>query len=307
MVTVRSAGCGRLVSGLLLAMMLLSCSSGTAMAQQVSHPTMGYTFNVPPGFVEAPEILATNPKFTHAFHKPMPGDDLGVMLIVERMGGTIGGGRVKQSDLPRGLNATLLVLQWQGVDIDVIEFTESSALGPFFNVNAQIPLKREAVQLKVAGKQAYSVEVRTAMAQTLGTLKGESNLIPGAIPGLSSLPMYPALLVLIGLSVMVGGTLIIWRTAQSGERGQALAIAIGLWVVGGAISALRIRELMVIGGSMALTGVIGLLGLFFGWVIRKTGSAFSGQPAAKKKKKSAAPVRKRQRTQYDEYGNVIEE
>lgn len=305
MVTLRSVRCGRLGLGLLLAMLVISCSSGAAFAQLVSHPTLGYTFTLPPGFIEAPEILATNPKFTHAFHKPMPGDELGVMLIVERMGGTIGAGRIKQSDLPRGMNAILLVLKWQGVEIDVVEFTESSAVGPYFNVNAQIPLKREAIQVKAGGKPAYSVEVRTALAQTLGTLKGETNLIPGAIPGLSSSPLYPVLLSLISLFVVVGGSLILWRTARSGERGQALAIAIGLWVLGGALSALRIRELMVIGGSLALTGAIGTLGLFFGWMFRKIGGGVSGGTA--KNKKTSAPVRKRQRVQYDQYGNVIED
>lgn len=307
MVTVAAERRRRLGIGLLLTMVLVGYSGGAAEAQQVSHPTMGYTFTLPPGFVEAPELMATNPKFTHAFRKPMPGDDLGVMLIVERMGGTIGRGRVKKSDLPPGINATLLVLKWQGVDIDVVEFTESSALGPYFNVNAQIPLKGEAVQLKAGGKQAYSIEVRTALAQTLGTFKGETNLIPGAIPGLSSSPLYPVLLSLVSLFIVVAGSLLLWRVARSGERGQALAVAIVMWIGGGAISALRIRELMVIGGSLALTGVIGCLGLFFGWVIRKvSGAASSGGPA-RKKKKQAAPTKARRRVQYDEYGNVIEE
>ena len=296
---------GRAGARCVVVMLLVGCCTGTALAQQVSHPTLGYSFTLPAGFVEAPELAATSPKIAQAFRKPMPGDDLGVMLIVERMGGTIGGGRVKKSDLPPGLNATLLVLKWQGVDIDVVEFTESSVLGPYFNVNAQIPLKREAVQIKVGGKQAHAIEVRTALAQTLGTFKGETNLVPGAIPGLSSSPLYPVLLSLVSLFVIVSGSLILWRIARSGERGQALAVAMMMWIGGAAISALRIRELMVIGGSLALTGVIGMLALFFGWLFRKVAAGFSGGGA--KKKKKAAPVKTRRRVQYDEYGNVIED
>lgn len=298
-----ASGCR--LSGLIVGLFLCGWPGGTALAQQVSHPTLGYSFTVPPGFVEAPEISATNPKFSHAFRKPLPADPLGVMLIIERLGGRIGGERLKQSHLPPGLNATVQVMKWQGVDIDVVEFTESSALGPYFNINAQIPLKREAIQLKIAAKAAHSPEVRATLAHMLTSFKGETNLIPGAIPGIASSPHYPAMLVGASLLTLVVGLAVLWGLSRSGERGQALAVAMMMWIGGGAISALRIRELMVIGGSLALTGVIGMLALFFGWVFRKVAAGFSGGGA--KKKKKAAPVKTRRRVQYDEYGNVIED
>lgn len=275
-----------------------------ALAEDVTHPVLGYTLRVPEGFVADAALAAANPNFTHAFRKTTPGDDVGLMLIVERLRGTIGGERLKRSDLPPGLNAQLTVLNWQGVDIDLLEFNEETPVGTVFNFNAQIPLRKEAIQLRAAGSAQRSVEVRTTLLQALAGLKGETNRIPSVLPsrGNSGSPLYPFLLGAVAIAIIGCGAFGLWRVAHSDQRHLAIVLAIALWVMGMMLAAVRVREAKLVGGAMSMTGFLGL-GIWVVALIRGAG----GSRRPRSKKKSGKPVRKRRPTQYDEFGNVIEE
>jgi hypothetical protein len=83
---------------------------------------------------------------------------------------------------------------------------------------------------------------------------------------------------------------------------MAIVLAIAIWALGMMLAAVRVREAKLVGGAMSMTGFLGL-GIWVVALIRGAGG--TGRPRSKKK--SAKPVRKRRPTQYDEFGNVIEE
>src|SRR5258705_10325525 len=65
------------------------------------------------------------------------------------MQATLGRERLKSSDLPA--SSRLLTVKWQGLDIDAIRTDTSQAGAPLTVYTAQVPLRREAIQVVVAG------------------------------------------------------------------------------------------------------------------------------------------------------------
>src|SRR5258705_5119787 len=68
------------------------------------------------------------------------------------MQATLGRERLKSSDLPA--SSRLLTVKWQGLDIDAIRTDTSQAGAPLTVYTAQVPLRREAIQVVVAGAGA---------------------------------------------------------------------------------------------------------------------------------------------------------
>jgi hypothetical protein len=65
--------------------------------------------------------------------------------------------------------------KWKGFDINGLRTVTSQAGKPVFVLVAQVPLRREAVQLVVGGPADQETRAQTLLVATLATLEGETN------------------------------------------------------------------------------------------------------------------------------------
>ena len=69
----------------------------------------------------------------------------------------------------------LLTVRWQGFDIDVLRTDSVQSGAPIVVYTAQVPLRREAIQVIVAAPLAATAQAQATLNTVLGSLKGESN------------------------------------------------------------------------------------------------------------------------------------
>jgi hypothetical protein len=160
---------------LLLALLLLAAPAMSA--ETVSHPQLGFSMSAPEGFVPTPERVQG--KVIYAFDRP-PVDQqkASVAILVSRLGGTIPHKRLD----PKAVAAknplvTVTTEQWKGFDIDVFRVPEEVEGIRLVTFNAQVPLKREAIQVAVVGEADREEEVRSNLRSVLASLEGESNWV----------------------------------------------------------------------------------------------------------------------------------
>lgn len=146
------------------------------MLQAASNAELGYVMSLPEGFVSIPVEFAGG----------RGGDVVGCwagegsqsshgafVLCVQRMHVTLGREHLKTSDLPA--KSQLLSVRWNGLDLDAIR-TDTAQAGTQITVyTAQVPLRKEAIQVVVAGPTARAAEGLATLNSVLGSLKGETN------------------------------------------------------------------------------------------------------------------------------------
>ena len=137
--------------------------------QAASNAELGYVMSLPEGFVAIPAEFAGG----------RAGDVVGCwvgeafVLCVQRMHATLGREHLKASDLPG--KSQLMTVRWNGLDIDAIR-TDTAQTGAAITVyTAQVPLRKEAIQLVAAGPTARAQEALAILNSVLGSLKGETN------------------------------------------------------------------------------------------------------------------------------------
>jgi hypothetical protein len=138
------------------------------MLQAASNAELGYVMSLPAGFVAIPTELSG--------HRDVVGCWTGegsFVLCVQRMHATLGRDHLKSSDLPA--KSQLLTVRWNGLDIDAIRTDTSQAGTPITVYTAQVPLRKEAIQVVVAGPSARATETLATLNSVLGSLKGETN------------------------------------------------------------------------------------------------------------------------------------
>jgi hypothetical protein len=144
--------------------------------QAASNADLGYVMSLPEGFVAIPAEFAGG----------RAGDVVGCwagegsqsnqgafVLCVQRMHATLGREHLKSSDLPA--QSQLMTVRWNGLDIDAIR-TDTSQGGTAITIyTAQVPLRKEAIQLVAAGPSGRATEGLAILNSVLGSLKGETN------------------------------------------------------------------------------------------------------------------------------------
>jgi len=147
------------VTGILPALALL--------LQVASNAELGYRFPLPPGF-EAFAAGRSQPDVVDCWT-----DNVGLVLCVERMHGTLGQEHLKAADLPRGTR--LSTQKWKGFDIDVIRTDTVESGSAIIVYAAQVPLRPEAIQLVLAGPTAQAGGAEAILASALAGLEGQTN------------------------------------------------------------------------------------------------------------------------------------
>src|SRR6266511_4035176 len=144
------------------------------MLQAATNAELGYVMSLPHGFVSIPAEFAGVRDVVGCWAGEGSQSSQGAfVLCVQRMHATLGREHLKSSDLPA--SSRLLTVRWPGLDIDAIRAETSQAGAPLTVYTAQVPLRREAIQVVVAGPGARAPEALTILNSVLGSLKGETN------------------------------------------------------------------------------------------------------------------------------------
>ena len=144
------------------------------MLQVTSNADLGYVMSLPDGFVSIPAEFAGARDVVACWAgegaQPAQG---ALVLCVQRMHAPLGREHLKSSDLPP--KSQLITVRWNGLDIDAIRTDTASAGAPITVYTAQVPLRKEAIQVVVAGPSARATESLATLNTVLGSLKGETN------------------------------------------------------------------------------------------------------------------------------------
>jgi len=170
----------RIAMGLALA---LACGaiSATARAEVIRDDKLNFTLTLPEGFKDFPEAKEAQ-GLAYSFIQGTPGTQDFTIVGVKPMGGIIGREALQKKDLPHfdGVTFDLRREKWKSFDIDVMVGTaRQEDLGVFVTV-AQVPLKKEAIQVTVAGPEARKTQVLAMLRTLLASLDGPSNWLTDA-------------------------------------------------------------------------------------------------------------------------------
>src|SRR5438309_926358 len=131
-----------------------------------------------------------------------------LVLLVARMHGVLPREAMRQEDVPA--NTQVVSFKWKGFDVGGLKTLTTQAGQPVFVLVAQVPLRKEAVQLSVAGPADQAGRGQAILEATLASLEGETNWLTSA--------------------------------ERSGRLGRAAGVGIGIAVAAIAILAWRARR-----------------------------------------------------------------
>lgn len=144
------------------------------LLQAASNAELGYVMSLPEDFVAIPAEFAGGRDVVGCWAGEGSQSSRGAfVLCVQRMHATLGREHLKSSDLPA--KSQLLTVRWNGLDIDAIRTDTGQTGTPITVYTAQVPLRREAIQVIVAGPSARATEALAILNSVLGSLKGETN------------------------------------------------------------------------------------------------------------------------------------
>ena len=138
------------------------------LLQATANAELGYVMRLPDDFVAVPALGFASPDVVGCW-----AGENHVLLCVQRMHAVLGREHLKPSDLPP--RSQLMTVKWHGLDIDAIRTDTAESGGAITIYTAQVPLRREAIQVVAAGPGARSREILATLNHVLGSLKGETN------------------------------------------------------------------------------------------------------------------------------------
>ena len=160
------------------AVLFLLLVTAAAAHPQVRNAELGYSFVLPQGFTEFPEAR-TQKDVVESWTEATPVSANGAMvLLVARMHGTLPHEAMRGEDVPA--NTQVVTLKWKGFDISGLKTLTTQAGKPVFVLVAQVPLRKEAVQLAVSGPGDQGARGQAIMEATLASLEGETNWLTSA-------------------------------------------------------------------------------------------------------------------------------
>ena len=239
-------------------------SVSQSRADTVTDPKLGFTLKLSAEFFARPDLIGTTPDIVHAFqYGDATEDGIPVLLLIEKLGGVIGRERLKKQDMPPGFNGELFVTTWQGLEIDGFEIPETVNGINAITYHVQIPLKGEAIQVKLFGPADREENLRRLLRQILDGLDGESNWHSSAAPStVGDSENYGAVLLWIGIGGVLAGLVGLWFVSRRSPRGTVLVIAVVLYFLSWQIDGVRVREIQLLSGTLRMLGVAaGILGI----------------------------------------------
>ena len=141
---------------------------------QATNAELGYRFALPSGFTAFPEARSQK-DMVDCWSEATPVSAHGAMILcVQRMHGVLPREAMRQQELPA--TTQLVSFKWKEFDLQGLRSLVSPQGGEqAFVLVAQVPLRREAVQLFLSGPVDQEARGQTLMTETLASLEGESN------------------------------------------------------------------------------------------------------------------------------------
>jgi hypothetical protein len=147
--------------------------AATTAESQVKNTELGYSLTLPDGFTDFPEARSQK-DVVNSWSEATPVSANGaVVLLVVRMHGTLPREAMRQEDAPA--NTQVVTFKWKAFDVSGLKTLTSQAGKPVFVLAVQVPLRREAVQLSVAGPADQAARGQAILQVTLASLEGETN------------------------------------------------------------------------------------------------------------------------------------
>jgi hypothetical protein len=155
------------------ALLLALIASGSSLgAVTVEHPDMGFSLSLPDGFERVTEDERPT-DFVRVYRQSGAEVPLAVVVAIERLHGVLP--RFNLDEAPANPNVQIGTDRWNEFDILVSRVTEVINDVPGVVLNAQVPLKPEAIQIKMMGPASQEPQLRDLLRDTLATLKGSTN------------------------------------------------------------------------------------------------------------------------------------
>ena len=155
------------------AVMLFLLVAATAVESQVRNAELGYSLTLPEGFTDFPAARSQK-DIVDSWSETAPASANGALvLLVARMHGVLPREAMRQEDVPA--NTQVVSFKWKGFDVGGLKTLTTQAGQPVFVLVAQVPLRKEAVQLSVAGPADQQTRGQAIMEATLASLEGETN------------------------------------------------------------------------------------------------------------------------------------
>src|SRR2546421_2581462 len=147
------------------AVMLFLLVAATAAESQVRNAELGYSLTLPEGFTDFPAARSQK-DIVDSWSETAPASANGALvLLVARMHGVLPREAMRQEDVPA--NTQVVSFKWKGFDVGGLKTLTTQAGQPVFVLVGQGPLRKEAVQLSVAGPAGQA---------------GRGQAVPGATP-----------------------------------------------------------------------------------------------------------------------------
>jgi len=160
------------------AVTLFLLMAATAARSQVRNAELGYALTLPDGFTDFPAARSQK-DVADAWSETTPASANGsLVLLVARMHGVLPREALRQEDVPA--NTQVVSFKWKGFDVSGLKTLTTQAGQPVFVLVAQVPLRKEAVQLSVAGPADQAGRGQSIMEATLASLEGETNWLTSA-------------------------------------------------------------------------------------------------------------------------------
>ncbi|HEY1602035.1 MAG TPA: hypothetical protein VGG64_20700 [Pirellulales bacterium] len=239
---------------------VLIFGSPVGAIQTVVDDARGFTLTLPDDFVANPKLVGAAPNIIHGFVLGDPTDDkLDIVLLIEKMGGTISREPLTLEDLPPDFRGRLFKTQWQGFAVDAFEIPEAIDQTRAVTYNVQLPLKRAAIQVKLFGPADRESELQSLLATILSGLKGESNWLQSAVPTLpiTSSQTYRVILLAFAVIFILTGIVLLWLVSRKAPKGAVLVVAVVIYCGGLALAGSRVREVVMLKGALTMLGFIG--------------------------------------------------
>src|SRR5437879_10746646 len=149
-------------------LMLLLLASASAVQSQVRNAELCYRLAPPEGFTDFPAARSQK-DIVDSWSETAPASANGALvLLVARMHGVLPREAMRQEDVPA--NTQVVSFKWKGFDVGGLKTLTTQAGQPVFVLVAQVPLRKEAVQLSVEGPAGRTGRGEADMEGAMGAL-----------------------------------------------------------------------------------------------------------------------------------------
>lgn len=174
------------------------------IAGEFSHTQLGLRFRVPDDFVEVPE--REQGAIVFAFTRPANNLQVSDVILVKRLGGVLERERPDPKELSeKAPGATITTEKWKEFEINVSRIPQKVDDVQLVTIVAEVPLKREAVQIGVGGDASREDEFKSILRSILATVEGETNWLTWSERGerLGKLVMQVVVPVVVGIGFVL--------------------------------------------------------------------------------------------------------